>query len=157
MTSAAQHLRGEDLLTRTTLEIEGSLSAPSIARIIATLQRVPGVLFAEVNATNSSATVAHDSAVPRASLLDAVSQAGAHAAIAGGGQTPAADGRTFVPPKATRFRRLAIFSSALFIALELTNLLLPKALDKPWLLPALVSSCWLAYFVVTAIRNRTER
>ncbi len=72
---------GSDLLTRTTLQLEANVSLPSIVRVTSALQRVPGVLLAEVNAAGSYAIVAHDSAVNLESLLDAAARAGVRARI----------------------------------------------------------------------------
>jgi copper chaperone CopZ len=70
-----------DLLTRTTLQLEANVSLPSLARVTHALQRVPGVLLAEVNAAGSRATVAHDSGVNLDSLLEATARAGVRARI----------------------------------------------------------------------------
>jgi hypothetical protein len=58
-----------DILTRTTLQMDEGLSMASIAQLIKALQRVPGVLLAEIAAGSARAIVAHDAAVPGASLL----------------------------------------------------------------------------------------
>jgi len=70
-----------DLLTRTTLQLEANVSLPSLAGVTRALQRVPGVLLAEVNAAGSRAFVAHDSGVNLESLLEAAARAGVRARI----------------------------------------------------------------------------
>jgi hypothetical protein len=66
---SAPRTGGPDGLTRTTLQIDGTMSPPSVAQVLEALQRVPGVLLAEVNPQNARAVVAHDAAVPAASPL----------------------------------------------------------------------------------------
>jgi copper chaperone CopZ len=70
-----------DQLTRTTLRLDANLSLPSLASVTRALQRVPGVLLAEVNAAGSRAFVAHDSGVKLESLLEAAARAGVLARI----------------------------------------------------------------------------
>jgi len=81
MSVTATPARRTDLLTRTTLQIDGGGSAPSLTLVIQALHRVPGVLMAEMHAASARAVVAHDSAVPAGALLAAASGAGAHARI----------------------------------------------------------------------------
>jgi copper chaperone CopZ len=70
-----------DLLTRTTLQLDANLPIPSIAGVTRALQRVPGVLLAEVNAASSRAFVAHDSGVRLDALLEAAAGAGVRARV----------------------------------------------------------------------------
>ena len=60
---------GVDLLTRTTIQVNGSMTAQTTIQVVQALKRVPGVLLAEVDAAGTRAIVAHDPAVPTASLL----------------------------------------------------------------------------------------
>lgn len=70
-----------DMLTRTTLELHDVIVPASIAHMIYALQRVPGVLLADLNLTAANVVVAHDSAVSTASLLQAATAAGARVSL----------------------------------------------------------------------------
>jgi Cu+-exporting ATPase len=142
-----------DQLTRTTLQIDAALAGPGIAQVIRALQRVPGVLLAEVNAATSRAIVAHDAAVPAASLLAAAAGAGVHARIVADTRTPA----TSVDPaglQRARIRQLITFATTAFIALAVIDMLVPASLGKNWLLPVLVSVFWAVFFAEAIIRRR---
>jgi hypothetical protein len=70
-----------DVLTRTALQLHEVISPASIAHTIFALQRVPGVLFADLNVGAKSVVVAHDSGVSTASLLTATRASGARATL----------------------------------------------------------------------------
>ena len=133
---------GVDLLTRTTLQINGSMSTMSLAHLIQTLQRVPGVLFAEVDAADGRATIAHDAGVPTASLLAAATGAGVHARLVAGllPLSMRADAASCLKDK--YIRRLLMIGVAVFVTATLVEILVPNSLEKHWLLPVLMISVW---------------
>ncbi len=149
MTSSAT----PDLLTRTTLELDGILSASSIAQAIHALQRVPGVLLAELGATGTSATVAHDAAVPAASLLAAVASAGVHAKIVGG-TAVAVNGGDAAARQQLRVRRLIIVAAAAFAAVTLIDTFVPDSPGKHWFVPLFISAIWVFFFAEAMLGRR---
>ena len=82
MVSASRSARG-DLLTRTTLRLAGGSPPSATDKVIQALQRVPGVLTVEADATGANALIAHDAAVPLPSLVAAAGFAGATASVVG--------------------------------------------------------------------------
>jgi hypothetical protein len=70
-----------DMLTRTTLQLHEVMSPASIAHMIYALQRVPGVLLADLNLKATNVVVAHDAAVSTASLLAAATAAGSRVTL----------------------------------------------------------------------------
>ena len=135
-----------DTLTRTTLQIEGGASASSIAAAVRALQRVPGVLLADMLPANTRAIVAHDAAVDAASLVNAVAAAGIRAAIVA---PPRAVGRSGGPPVYASAALVRGIASAIvvFATLTLVNLAVQGGADRRWLLP--VASTSLLLFLIT--------
>ncbi len=140
MSLAAQPLYGTDLLSRTTLQLDGDMSAPSIARVTRALQRVPGVLLAEINSASSRATVAHDSAVTLASLLAAAAGAGAFAQLVA---PPAIAVEGALPLDGKRTRRLLSVAMAVAAGFALVDLLFRSTAGQHWLPAALFSLVWI--------------
>ncbi len=141
-----------DGLTRTTLQIDGATSEAAFASVIGALQRVPGVLLAEVNRSTARALVAHDGAVAAASLLAAVIVAGNHANVV---EPPPA-----AAPADVRTRRKSILAvvglgTAVFVALALIDVLLPGGSGRRWLLPVLMSVFWFFFFAQSFAARRT--
>jgi Cu+-exporting ATPase len=153
MTSSGPSAYGADLLTRTILQIDGVMSITSIAQVTRALQRVPGVLLAEVNAASARATVAHDDAVTTASLLAAAAGAGVRAEIVAGPPAAAPTGGAALEPRLNWNRYLRILTVAGFAAFAVTGMLVPGVADKHWLLPAVISSLWLV-FLAKSIAGR---
>ncbi len=142
---------GVDDLTRTTLQIDGGTSAPSVESIVRALQRVPGVLLAEMNAASARAVVAHDAAVAPASLLAAVAEAGNHAEIVADTRpvAPVRDGRKLM------LVRIAGVATVAFVALTIAEVLLPGNDDKLRALPLVMSVFWFIFFAQSFVTRRT--
>lgn len=143
-----------DALTRTTLQMDSGMSNPSLARVIAALQHVPGVLLAEANGSTARAIVAHDAAVPAASLLAAVVGAGAHAKILTGPGRPAVRVATGLQLQSVRTRRLVMVAAAIFLPLALVDILLPNMVEKNWLLPVFITALWVFIFAEAFVGRR---
>ncbi len=143
---------GADELTRTTLQIDGGTSAPSVESVVRALQRVPGVLLAEMNAASARAVVAHDAAVAPASLLAAVAKAGKHAEIVADTRpvaAPVRDARTLM------LVRVAAIATVAFVALTLAEVFLPGNDDKLRMLPLLMTVFWFIFFAQSFLTRRT--
>jgi cation transport ATPase len=142
---------GADELVRTTLQIEGATSAPSVESIVRALQRVPGVLLAEMNAASARAVVAHDGAVAPASLLAAVASAGNRAQIVTDTRPVVAvpDGRKLM------LVRVAGIATVAFVGLTLVEVFLPGNDDKLRVLPLIMSIFWFIFFAQSFITRRT--
>jgi hypothetical protein len=135
---------GADRLTRTTLQIEGGASATAIADAIRALQRVPGVLLADMHHASTRAVVAHDGAVNTASLVNAVAGAGIRASIlavprAATENVPAAFSNAAIV-------RVVVTATLAFAALTLIDLFMPDGADRHWLLPAVSTTLFLFLF-----------
>jgi len=143
----------DDFLTRTTLQLDEGLSLPSVAGLIKTLQRVPGVLLAEIAAGSARAVVAHDAAVPGASLLAAAERAGVHATILADMRPPAGSVDPALPLALTPNRRLFTLAAALLLSLALCETIFPRLASNHYLLPVLLSSLW-AFVIAHTLFNR---
>jgi cation transport ATPase len=138
-----------DILTRTTLQIDGSPSSASIAKVVAALQRVPGVLLAEANAVTARATVAHDSGVSTAELVAAAFRAGVRADIVA---------PRLVTPKEpiaqppSLYGLLLLSGAALLVTFGLAGVATRYSPGNPWVVPVLVSACFV--FCATAFGGR---
>jgi cation transport ATPase len=143
-----------DLLTRTTLQVDGSSAGGSLAQMIRALQRVPGVLLAEVNAATARAVVAHDAAVPATSLIAAAEKAGVHVRIIGDTRAPKLADKPGTPLHSLGRRQLLIAAAAAFIVLTIVDLLVPNAAQKHGVLFALTSLLWALFLVKSFIRRR---
>ena len=152
VTFTASPAVGIDLLTRTTLQIDASLPAPTIAQAIRALQRVPGVLLAELNSASTQATVAHDCAVTAGSLLAA---AGVQARIVADTRAPTLDvEKTLQLAAAASLRRFMAVATAVFFGLAVVDLLVPDGTVKSWLGPLLIWSLWLFFIAEAVVRRR---
>jgi len=143
-----------DLLTYSTLRLGGGLSAPSIAKLIHALQRVPGVLTAEVDAANTRAFVAHDVAVPAASLIAAAISTGAAANLIADTRVAPAP-RTAEPSQAAMRRRLFMnVWIGIIVVVALIEIAIPTTpQNERWLLIVPVVSFW-GFIAVNAFINR---
>jgi hypothetical protein len=155
VTTTAIDKAGTDLLTRTTLQIDASLPAPAIAQAIRALQRVPGVLLAELNSTSTQATVAHDSAVTAASLLAAAQ--GVRARIVADTRLLALDATTAQLRAVKDLRRFMVVAAAVFVVQVLVELLVPAGAFKNWLGPSLIWSLWVFFFAAAIFRSFRSR
>jgi hypothetical protein len=144
----------DDFLTRTTLQLDESLSLPSVAQLIKTLQRVPGVLLAEIAARSSRVVVAHDAAVPGSSLLAAAERAGVRATILADTRPPAAPADPSSPPALTPDRRIFALAAALLFLLALGETVFPRLASNHYLLPVLLSSLWAFVIARTMFKRR---
>jgi hypothetical protein len=143
MMPAAPGARDADLLTRTTLQMDEGLSTPSIAQIaqvIHALQRVPGVLLAEITTGTARAIVAHDPAVPTASLLAAAAGAGVRATIAADTRAPTVSPGMALPAVDMPTRRLLMLAGLLVFLCAPTEAMRPNIAISHFVLPVLLSS-----------------
>ncbi len=144
-----------DILTRTTLQIDGSLTTPSITHVVHALQRVPGVLLAEINAVSARAVVAHDSAVSTASLLAAAAGAGVRATIVADPRAPAVSAGTSPPFSSVPIQRLMLFVVALVLLQALFGAVSPSLAKTHLLLPIILSLVWAFVFFSVSLKRRT--
>jgi hypothetical protein len=143
-----------DVLTRTTLRIESAIiSALSLSEMKRALQRVPGVLLAEISGAGDSATVAHDSAVPMTSLVAAVAATGAHATVVAQPRTPAVGAGVALPLAAVPVGRL-LFVAALVFLLPLFGTIGPSLAKSHLLIPIVLAFVW-GVVLARAFRRRT--
>jgi hypothetical protein len=135
-----------DFLTRTTLQIDAATAEPSIAQLVQALQRVPGVLFAEMSAPDGRVIVAHDAGVSTASLLSAASALGLQAKYVC--DTRAAAIRVAAALPAARLpNRNALIIAAIVVPIVLgVSILLPSLTANHWLLPAVFLALWAIVF-----------
>jgi hypothetical protein len=124
------------------LQMDDGLSLPSIAQLIKALQRVPGVLLAEIAAGNARAIVAHDAAVSGASLVAAAERAGVHATIISDTRPPAARADPALPVADIPNRRLLTLAAAVLFLLAIGEAMFPRLASNHFLLPILLSSVW---------------
>jgi hypothetical protein len=127
------------------------MSDSGVAQLTRALQRVPGVLLAEVHAATSRAIVAHDSGVPIITLLAAVTHAGAKAKIVAPAVAVAEPARRL---RQTGTRQILLVATAAFGMLAIFNLLVRGGADKHWVLPVLVWSIGVFYFAAAIARRR---
>jgi hypothetical protein len=124
--------------------------------VVSALQRVPGVLLAELNEANTKIVVAHDGAVPLNSLISAAKNAGVPTTIVGGaiaaviGGTALDDGG-----KRARSLRLLVAIVAYAMTLLLAEVLLPETTAKRVLINTLVLGAWICFFAGVLIRRRS--
>jgi hypothetical protein len=134
-----------DFLTRTTLQIAAA-AEPSMAQLVQALQRVPGVLFAEPNATGSRVVVAHDAGVATASLLNAASALGLGATFVSDTRAPANRIAAVLPAAQLPNRNVVVIAAIIIpIALGL-SILIPSFAGNRWLLPAVFLALWTILF-----------
>jgi hypothetical protein len=122
--------------------------------MIRALQRVPGVLLAEMKGTSALAIVAHDAAVSRASLVAAAARVGVNAAIVSNASAPIIGINAAQPLKAVRARRLAISAATVFVVLTSLNTFLPASTQTHWLLAVLLTTTWLLFFASMILRKK---
>jgi hypothetical protein len=134
----------DDGLTRTALRIGRDLSASSIAQVVHALQRVPGVLTVHADAENAQALVAHDVAVPAASLVAAASCTGTAASIiASPTRSTEISVKTGVAPRGLQRRHpLMIVGMAAMLAV-LVDIVIPEGPSKHWFYLMPVALLWM--------------
>jgi copper chaperone CopZ len=143
-----------DLLTRTTLQVDGSTAGGSIAQMIRALQRVPGVLLAEVNAANARAVVAHDAAVPATSLIAAAQSAGVQVRIVGDTRAPKFANDPAAPLRSLGSRQLLIVAAAAFIVLTVVDLLVRNAAQRHEILIGVTVALWAVFLAKSFMVRR---
>jgi hypothetical protein len=143
-----------DELKRTTLQLGGDVSAPVSSQLKQALQRVPGVLTASIDAANSLASVAHDPAVPAASLSAVATGFGVQSTILE--QWPARSVGTPVTPTRGRFSayRFMLFVVTPLFVLMCIEAISPALARNRFLTPILLSFVW-AFVLVRAASNHT--
>jgi hypothetical protein len=142
--------RESDLLTRTTLQFDGTIADATLAPMIRALQRVPGVLLAEVNPATARALVAHDAAVPATSLIAAAQNVGVRVRIVGGATPAAAAGHALSRRSVLGNRRLLVAASLAFLALAIVDALVPNTPPKHWILIVLTAAVWV-FFITKSL------
>jgi hypothetical protein len=147
-------VRGTDLLAHTTLHIGEDPTPWTVTQMIHALQRVPGVLVAELDGARVRAIVAHDSAVPEASLIAAAARAGVTATIVATAETPAIGVSSTSPVKARTTRRRVIGAATAFVGLTVLNALLSSSAQNHWLLTVLLLTTWVLLFASLIVRKK---
>ena len=154
MVSASQSARG-DLLTRTTLRLAGGPPPSAIDKVIQALQRVPGVLTVEADATGANALIAHDAAVPLPSLVAAAGFAGATASVVGevrGLRASVATTPLLAMVPAQHLRGVAV---AAILAVILVDLAYPNSPEKRWLFLVPLAVMWM-FVMYKALAGRRQ-
>jgi hypothetical protein len=129
-----------DMLTRTTLKLHDVMTATSIAHMISALQRVPGVLLAELNPTTASVVVAHDSAVSIASLVRAAEETGTRVTLVVRPTVPRDVATTSVREiKIATMLAIVLGPAILLVAIELID---PPLATNHYFLPIFLSIAW---------------
>jgi hypothetical protein len=146
---------GGDALTRTTLQIGGIMSDPLIAAIVRALQRVPGVLLVDMDATSARVIVAHDGAVPLGALVTAATGAGGLAArVHGAAPVANASVSSIEPDDRVRRYRRAIVIAALAVTFVLADLFIPGSMPKRIVMTAVLVGAWTYYIAGTFTRRQ---
>jgi len=149
---------GGDSLTRTTLQVSHSISIAEIGDVVRALQRVPGVLLADLNPSSARVIVAHDGAVLTSALVSAAKGVGAHATVVSEASAAApAAGVAIVPATDAprpQVRASLIAMSAIAAVLICIDVLLPDSPQKRLVLNALVLAVWICFFAGLFVRRR---
>jgi hypothetical protein len=153
---AASDAVRDDGLTRTTLRIGRNLPASSIGQVVHALQRVPGVLTVEADAKNAQAFVAHDAAVPTASLVAAASCAGTTASVVVA-PTPASgfSVESGVAPRGLQRRELTIVGMVAMFALVLIDIAFPDSPNKHWFFVMPIVLLWIFVLLRATLTRRS--
>ncbi|MGD1065950.1 MAG: hypothetical protein ABR975_03975 [Vulcanimicrobiaceae bacterium] len=148
---------GGDSLTRTTLQIAGTLSATLGANVVRALQRVPGVLLVDMDATMARVTVAHDGAVPLSGLITAAAGASGLATTIHRGTSPVAEASAASPAGPNdhlqRHRRI-IALAAIGLVFVLADLLIPDSMPKRVAMTIVLVGAWSFYLARTFGRRQ---
>jgi hypothetical protein len=151
MDTARQGSHG-DSLTRTTLRLGRGPAASTVAQIVHALQRVPGVLTVESDTVNAQALVAHDAAVPRASLLAAVTSAGGAATVVTDSRVGTAAAAT-APSSLTKRRQIKSAAVVAMLAVVVIDMALPNSPEKRWLFILPLTLLW-AFMIFESLTAR---
>jgi len=155
MRVAARDAVRDDGLSHTTLRLGSGLPASSIAEVVRVLQRVPGVLTVDRDAENAQAFVAHDAAVPIASLVAAANRAGAAAKVVVFPSATAALAESGVsaPHRLPQSPLMAVVGLAAMLAVVFIDIALPNSSDKRWFFIVPVILLWV-FMLLRATRAR---
>lgn len=150
---STQHIGSVDILTRSTLQVDGRLSVPSMTHMIRALHHVPGVLLAEFDHANCRATIAHDSAVSTASLLSAATGAGVRATIVADRRVAAAS--TSFPSASMPLKRLLPLAAAVILFQVVLGSISPSLAKAHVLLPTILAFVLGFAFFSASLARRT--
>ena len=142
-----------DVLTRTTFQIDGEISTTVSAHLRDVLQRVPGVLLAEIDAAGCRVIVGHDAAVPSKSLETAFTGAGVRANIVADTRATATRIDKALPSINFSSRRLLIVLVALIFLPAFIGSISPSLAKNHFLLPIVLICVW-AFFIARATFGR---
>ncbi len=136
-------LSGKDLLTRTIVHIDETVSALSMTQFTHALQHVPGVLVVESDGSPNDLLVLHDESVPTKSFVLAAVERGIRAHIAArGGNAITSDDATL-----NREKVLAMYSlSATMVLISIlisVEIFYPNSLEKTWLVASVSTVLWM--------------
>jgi hypothetical protein len=144
-----------DLLTRTTLRLDGGLTSVALAEMVRVLHRVPGVLRAELDAAGARAVVAHDGAVSAYSLVAAAAAAGVRVRIVTAmSAAERRDGTQSDPASRRSLVRIVGVSACAFLAAALLDVLTVSHVDARLVLPVIVGAFCVS-FVAVLTRSRS--
>jgi hypothetical protein len=145
----------QDFLTRTALRLGRCPATASVAQVVHALQRVPGVLTVAFDTVNAGVLVAHDAAVPLASLVAAVNSVGESATVVADSVDAAAP--TDAPSIFGKLRQIkgaAVLAILVVIVIDMTFLNSPAKIP---LFLALVALLWALVITESlAARRRSE-
>ncbi len=122
--------------------------------MIRALQRVPGVLLAEVDPVNGQTDVAHDAGVPAISLIAAAQHAGVRVRIVGDTRAPKLAGGSAASLQRFGSRQLLLAVAAAFIALAVVDLLVPNAAQKHGILIVATVALWTFFLAKSFLVHR---
>lgn len=136
-------LSGKDLLTRTIVHIDETVSALSMTQFTHALQHVPGVLVVESDGSPNHLLVLHDESVPTKSFVLAAAERGIRVHIDARGESAV----TSDDAALNREKVLAMYSlsatMALISMLISVEILYPKSLEKTWLVASASTALWV--------------
>ena len=157
MSAAASRAVRDDGLTRTALRIGRDLPASSIAQVVHALQRVPGVLTVVTDTENAQAFVAHDAAVPTASLVAAASCTGTAASVVVVASTRANGASVEIgdAPRRAQRRQLVIAGMAAMFVLALLDIAFPNSPYKHWFFMMPLVLLWTFILLRTTLSRRS--
>jgi hypothetical protein len=144
----------DDLLTRTTLQIDGQMSVPAIELAVRALQRVPGVLVAAMDAAAARVVVSHDAGVPAASLLAAVAGSGLRAKFVCDTRAPAIQIQSALGTARPPNRTLVAVAAAIFVPVAFAVTFIPGLANNHWLMPAAFVTLWALVFAQMLLARR---
>jgi copper chaperone CopZ len=142
-----------DVLTRTTLQLHDVMAPASIDHMISALQRVPGVLLADLNPATASVVVAHDSAVSIAALVRAAKETGARVTLVA---RPAVARDAAATVSVREFNILTMLAivlgpAILLVAIELID---PPLATNHYFLPIFLSIAWTLILIRPMFRRQ---